>query len=221
MPYNWGKGAQGAATGAMAGSSFGPWGTAIGGAAGALGGFGSDPEDEAKKYLDQIPEALRPYFEKYINAGNRGLEGAEGHYNEMANDPGGLLSKLGAGYKQSPGYQFRLNQGEQGITNAAAANGMAGSNMHQQNAGELAGNLANQDYQNYLNSVMGLYGSGVQGQQTLANNGQNAGQEYGNTIGNNLMSKAGLGYAGQANRNQNQSDFMSSIMAYLQNQNKQ
>lgn len=40
MAYNLGSGISGAAAGATAGSSFGPWGTAIGAGIGALGGFG-------------------------------------------------------------------------------------------------------------------------------------------------------------------------------------
>lgn len=41
MAYNLGSGVSGAAAGATAGSSYGPWGTAIGAGIGALGGFGS------------------------------------------------------------------------------------------------------------------------------------------------------------------------------------
>lgn len=41
MAYDIGTGASSAASGAAAGSTFGPWGTAIGGTIGALGGFGS------------------------------------------------------------------------------------------------------------------------------------------------------------------------------------
>ena len=35
------------------------------------GGGGGDPSKEANKYLDQIPDELRKYFDHYINRGNR------------------------------------------------------------------------------------------------------------------------------------------------------
>jgi len=48
MP-NWGGGARGAAQGASAGSMFGPWGTAIGGGAGFIGGLFTGGDDKKKK----------------------------------------------------------------------------------------------------------------------------------------------------------------------------
>jgi len=47
------------------------------------------------------------------------------------NDPDGLYSKLGQGYKESPGYQFKLKQAMMAGDNAAAAGGMAGTPQHQ------------------------------------------------------------------------------------------
>ena len=221
MIYNWGQGLGGAASGAATGdAAAGPWGALAGGAAGALGGFMDDPSEKANKFLEQVPDTLKPYFEPYFNAGKEGLNKFQGASNEMLNDPNSIIQRLGSGFRQSPGYQWNLNQQEQQIANAQAAGGMAGSNQHQQNAGELAGHLADQDFQEYLNHVLGLYGTGVQGQQSLANMGQTAGTDLGTSLGNNLMSQAGLGYEGGASRNKNISGLLSSLLASLQNPNK-
>ena len=216
MAFNWGNAFRGGTSGAVAGSSFGPWGAAIGGGLGALGGFfGDDEEDKTNKMLDQIPDQLKQYIMPYITAGQGALGKASGAYDELLKDPNALISRIGAGYKQSPGYQWRLNQGEQGITNAAAAGGMAGTGQHQQQAGELAENIANQDYNNYMQNALGLYGTGLSGQQTLATGGQAAGADLGTSLANLLQGRAGLNYKRGAANNQLNSDMFSSILAYL------
>lgn len=59
MP-DWGNGAKGAASGAMVGSAFGPWGTAIGGVAGGLYGLFGGGGDDAPP-----PRPVNlPYFEE-------------------------------------------------------------------------------------------------------------------------------------------------------------
>ena len=106
-----------------------------------------DPSKAAQPYLNKIPGTITPYYQPSINAGNQALPGLQAQYGQMMNDPNGIISRLGAGYHQSPGYQFKLGQGESAINNAQAAGGMAGTGQHQQQAGELAGHLADQDFQ--------------------------------------------------------------------------
>lgn len=216
MAFNFGRGLSSGLSGAATGFSLGgPWGAAIGGGLGALGGFGRDPEDEAKKYLNQIPGQIKPYYEPYIQGGNWAQPELQKQFGQLMSDPNAVISRLGAGYKASPGYQWRLGQGEAAINNANAAGGMLGTNQHQQQAGKLAGDLADQDYQNYLNSAMGLYGTGLSGAQDMAHQGLTAGSDLATSLANLLQGKAGLGYKGAANENQSNSDLMSSIMAAL------
>ena len=60
MGYDPSIGLSGAAAGAKIGSAFGPWGTAIGGGVGLLGGFmgGDDPEEYG---ADQYAQDIAPY----------------------------------------------------------------------------------------------------------------------------------------------------------------
>ena len=194
-----------------------PW-AAAGGLGAGLGaglfgkGLFPNPADKAQGYLNQIPGTMKPYYEPYIQAGQNALSGLPDIYHQMMQNPGDIINRLGAGYQKSPGYDWALQQGQEGINNAAAAGGMAGSNMHQQQAGQLANNMANQDYQQYLNQVLGLFGGGVQGQQGIAGMGYGASNELAQSLAQQLMSQANLQYAGQANQNQQTGGLIGNIL---------
>lgn len=215
---DWGSTLGGTAAGAKIGNSIFPgWGGAIGGGLGLLGGlFGGRENDRANKktdrMLDQIPGNLKQYLLPYINAGMSSMGKIGGEYDKLISDPNAIISGLGAGYRESPGYQWRRDQGLNAITNAQAAGGMAGTPQHQQYAGELAGNLADQDYQNYLSSVLGLYGTGLQGHQGLTELGAGAGGSLATGLANYMLGRAGLDYTRQANQNQANSGILSSLL---------
>lgn len=225
MPFNWGGAGQGAASGATAGSAFGPWGAAAGGIAGGLlGGFtgNSDPTKKANKYLDQIPDEMRKYLQPYIDAGMLSLDNLRGissQYEKMYQDPNAIISGIAEGYTQSPGYQWRFNQGENAINNAAAAGGMAGTAQHQQQAGELATNLASQDFNDFMNRALGVYGSGLTGrtgiEQDIFGKGYGASGDLAASLANVLKAKAGLSYQGAAGQNAQMSDALSSLLSYF------
>lgn len=164
--------------------------------------FGTnDPGKGAMKYLNQIPGMAQNAFNPYIQAGNRQLPGLEDQYSQLINDPGARMNQISSGYQQSPGYQFAVQQALQGSGNAAAAGGMAGSPQHEQQNMTLANNLANQDYNQYLQNALGMYGQGLQGSQGLYNTGYNASNSLADMLANVYGSQANLGYAGGANQN--------------------
>ena len=221
MAINWGNVGNGAVTGASAGSSFGPWGAAIGGGAGALMGlFGrdSDPTKRSRELLEQIPEKLRPYFEPYINAGKEQLPGLSREYGSLMNNPNDKLNMIGAGFHESPGYKWALDQGEQAIANAQARGGMAGTKQDAQYSGELANNLANQNYNDFMSRALNMYGMGLSGSQGLAQMGQTAATDYGNTIGSTTQSLAQLAYEREAQKNKNSNNLFSNLMTVLNKQ---
>ena len=223
-----------------------------GNALGALMG-GDDPYKQANKYWGQIPGRTQQYYNPYINAGQNALGSLQGEYGnllgnrqglqdqygrmtgmgqgvmdqygQLMNDPTAVMNKIGSQYQQSPGYQFQMDQAMNAVGNAAAAGGMAGSPQHQQQAATLATGLANQDYHNFLNQGLGLYGQGLQGgagmfgaglagQQGMYNQGL-AGQQGINQMGfgandqmariiADMLAQQGQGaFAGQAAQNQN------------------
>jgi hypothetical protein len=175
--------------------------------------FGSNPSNEAQKYLNQIPGATKPYYDPYIQQGQTANKDLMEQYNKLINDPNALYNKFGQGYQQSPGYQFKLNEALRGGTNAAAAGGMAGSLAHQQAAQQTAHDISNQDFEEYLNHIMGLYGTGLQGEQGISEQGFKAGTGYADMLANLLSSQAQYGYAGKAGQNANMSSLLNNLIS--------
>lgn len=197
---------------APAAAKFLGWGALGSGLAGLFGGGGEDPSKEANKYYSQIPGKLKPYFDPYINAGHSALGQLQGQYGNLINDPNSIYNKLAGGYKESPGYQFQLGQGMNAVNNAAAAGGLLGSPQHQQHAATLTQGLANQDFNNYLSQVMGLYGQGLSGQQGLAGMGLQAGTSMADQIAQALAQQGALAYQGAANQNQSRGSMFGNLL---------
>lgn len=164
---------------------------------------GEDPSKKSMKYLNKIPGTVSPYYDPFINAGNEALPTLQNQYGQLTNDPGAKYAELGQGYQSSPGYNFALQQALSASGNAAAAGGMAGSPMHEQQNMDVASNMANRDYDEYMRQVMGLYGTGLEGEQGLYNTGYRASDTLAKMLADNLQSQAGLSYAGTANKNAN------------------
>ncbi len=182
-------------------ADYNPYMAGAGGLAGAGIGamFGNwqNPADKAMDYYNQIPGLLQQYMSPYINRGNQAGNALQGQYGNLLNDPGGRVNQIGQSYHQSPGFQFALQQALQGANHAAAAGGMAGSPQNQQQDMALATNLANQDYNQWLQNAMGLYGMGMQGEQGMYNTGAAAGIGLGQDIGSVLAQQGNLAYQGQ------------------------
>ena len=191
-------------------------GQALGGLAGLFGwGQGKNPADVANQTLNKIPGAMQPYYSPYQEAGKGALSDLQNQYGNLTNNTGDVYNKLAGGYKESPGYQFQLHQALEAGNNQAAAGGIAGSPAAQQANMGVAQGLASQDYNNYLNSVLGLYGQGLQGQQGLNQMGYNANTDYANMLGSNLGQQAQYGYAGQAGKNQASSGSWQNLLSGL------
>ena len=82
-------------------------------------------------------------------------------YGQLSNDPGKRFAELGAGYKQSPGYAATLREALSGANNAALMAGGPGGQRHIQFASNAAGDVANKDYEQYINHIMDLYKTGL------------------------------------------------------------
>lgn len=171
---------------------------------GMMTGDYKNPSDAGMNYMDKIPGQLDKYMSPYIDAGNRQLPGLENQYNQITNNPGGKLNEIGAGYHESPGFQFALQQALQGAGHAAAAGGMAGTPQHEQQNMGIATGLANQDYNQWLGNALGMYGLGTQGRQGLYDTGAKTGISMGEDLASVLANKAKLAYEGQNAENQHE-----------------
>lgn len=174
-----------------------------------------NPADSALPYMQNIPGMVKPIYDPYMNAGQSSLATLMAQYGSLVNDPNKIMNMLGSGYKQSPGYQFQMNQGMNAANNAAAAGGMIGTGAHQNDSAAIASNLANKDYMDYLGSMMGLYSQGLGGLGQINQMGYGASNEYGNTLGNNQMNMANMAYLGQSNLNQSNANAYNSKLGLL------
>lgn len=177
-----------------------------------FGSSGDNPYNAANKYLQQIPGAIGPYYNPYINAGREALPGLMQQYGNLINDPSSVMNKIGAGYHESPGYQFQFQQGMNAANNAAAAGGMSGTPAAQYNAANMATGLANQDYYNYLHNALGQYGLGLSGEADINQMGYNAADQYAGALGAGLMNQGNLAFSGAAAQNQAQGSGWGNIL---------
>lgn len=179
-------------------------GAGIGGIGAGIGsmlfGGNKNPADAGMKYLDQIPDALKGYYQPYIQGGQDIMQHPE--------QAGQNINQIGSQYQQSPGFKFALQQALQGAGHAAAAGGMAGSPQHEQQNMGIATQLGNQDYYNWLNPAMDMYNQ-------TANRGFQGSSSMADQIAQTLAAKSQLGYQGQANKNQQQGSQWGDILGGL------
>lgn len=164
-------------------------------------GGNKNPSNEANKYLNQIPGAVNPYYQPYINQGQQAGNQLTDQYNQQTQNPGELFSKLGQGYQESPGYQFKLKQALGAGQNASAAGGMLGTPQDVQGQSQIASDVSSKDFNDYMQNIMGLYGLGQQGQQKMQEQGFGASTGYGDILGQLLGQQGQYGYAGAAGEN--------------------
>ena len=192
---------------------FGGLGSLGGGLFNKFGSQGKNPADVANSYISQIPGASQKYYSPYQQAGQGSLEDLQNQYKSLLG--GDVQNKLGENYKQSPGYQFKLNQALAGGNNAFAAGGQLGLPQNQQYDMQLANDIASQDYNDYIKNQMGLYGLGLGGEEGLNKQGFEANKGYADLLGNVLSQQGYYGFEGQAGKNkanaQNNSDIWSGL----------
>lgn len=192
---------------------LGGLGTSGLGAYQAFGGGYKNPASEANKYISQIPGVYQENLNPYINAGKGAIGDLQNQYKDLLS--GGVYDKLAGGYKESPGYQYQLEQALKAKEHAAAAGGMLGTPAHEAESMKTAQGLASQDFQNYLNSQLGLYGLGLSGEQGLGQMGFQGSNALSDAIGNALAQQAGYGYAGKAGENTAKSQGWQNIFSGL------
>lgn len=194
-----------------------------------MGGNYPNPADSAMPYLNNIPgvisnaqNANTALYQPYIDAGRQMMPYLSGTYQQLMTNPNAMLAKLGQGFQQSPGYQWQLNQSLGQANRAAAAGGMAGSPAEQYSVAQNAGQMANQDYYNYVDRNRQLLGMGLEGGSDMNRLGFNASSNLASSntqlyedLVDQMLEKAKLAYSGQANQNQAEGERSGGIAAEL------
>ncbi len=167
----------------------------------SLFGKGTNPADAGMPFLNQISGQANQYLGPYFQAGKGAIPTLQNQYSKLLEDPGALMNNIGGSYQQSPGLQFAIQQALQGAGHAAAAGGMAGSPQHEQQNMQLTNDIASQDYNNWMNHALGLYGSGLSGEQGLYSGGLQAGNSMADLIAQQLAQEANMAFRGEQEKN--------------------
>ena len=161
---------------------------------------------------EQQKGAARDASRAQRDAANQSIQASEQNYQRTADN---LNPFIGAGttalsqmralnsgdfssFKQSPDYQFTLDQSLQGLDRDAAARGSLFSGGHSADVLKLAGGLASQNYGNFYDRLAGL----AQGGQNAASNLGSVGTGNAAAIGGFLTNSgnaAANGYINNAN----------------------
>jgi hypothetical protein len=178
----------------------------------AMFGGGANPASAAMPYVQQVPDVMHQYFDPYVASGQDALSTLTGQYQTLLDDPSQIYNQMAAGYTQSPGYQWNYDQAMKAATDAAAAGGMSGTPASQQQAATMASGVAAQDFNPYMQSVLGLYGQGLQGEQALNQMGYQGSKELAESLANNLMTQGTLAFQGQEQQNKATGDLLSGLL---------
>lgn len=108
-----------------------------------------------------------------------------------------------ADFKNSPGYEFQMNQGENAILNSASATGGVKSGNTLKGLTSYGEGVANQDYWNAYNAYVNAQNQKFDQLQTVAGSGQNAAgnlgalsSQVGQSVGNNIVGAGNASAAG-------------------------
>lgn len=174
-----------------------------------------NPQNEANQYLDQIPGAVGQYNNPFIDRGERAGSKLEEALAGLMDDPSGFIDKLMEGYTESGDYKRKKDVLGREIGASAAAGGVAGTPMHQQDMGELVNSLLSSDMQQYLSNVLGVYDKGLSGEKDFYNVGYGASGRQADAVGGALGSKATGAYEDAKTANQNRNNMISSLTNLL------
>jgi len=183
------------------------FGGGLGGFLGGLFGNSGKPYDKAMEQYQQWANKSQQALQPYQQAGQGGLADYQ-KWLQGQQDPSGFINNLMGGYQQSPYAQNLQQQSMNAGQNAASASGLTGSTPLMQQLQQNAGNIANQDQNQWLQNVLGINTQYGQGQQNLMQGGQNAANALSNIY--NQMGQ-NMGQAAYGKQAGNQQDFWNTI----------
>ncbi|MGN6280544.1 hypothetical protein [Frateuria sp.] len=127
-------------------------------------------------------------------------------YITLGGDAAGTLGALNSGdfsaFHADPGYQFAFNQGLQGLDRSAASRGSLYSGGHSADLIRYGQGMADQQYGQFYNRLMGLAGMGQNASSNLGSVGTGNAASIGSNL-TNAANAAASGYINSANAQSN------------------
>lgn len=178
--------------------------------------FGMGNNSDVNNYLGQIPGVGQQYLGPYASGGVNAMNTMQNQYSQMM-DPTAFIAALMKNYQPSAQYQANLQNMTSQLANTAAAGGISGTPLHQQQQGQLANQLLSQDQQQYLQNALGVLGTGLSGENSIFNTGANASNNLADMIGGALNSQGSLAFLNNEQNTNNLSSMLGSGFGYAQN----
>lgn len=173
------------------------------------GGHDKNPMEAANPYLNKIPGVAHAAYDPYVNKGMEASGRTSDIYEQLLADPTAFINKIMGGYEPSEGYQFQKDQLTKELSNTAAAGGVAGTPMDQMNQGQGVQKLLSGDMQQFLQNVLGMFKTGLTGEEGVATRGYDASGKLTDTLGNALNQQGGLAFNNAQQENKNKGDLWS------------
>ena len=151
--------------------------------------------DKALALQERQYQQTRADSMPWMNAGKTALNAYMGELGLSNEAKAGTFQ---SGFKETPGYQFAVEEGEKGVINNLAALGMRGSGAGLKALTRFREGLADQTYNNYLDRLSGVSTGG----QTQVGQTNALGANFANTAGQTIQDKGAAtasGYVGGAN----------------------
>jgi hypothetical protein len=164
------------------------------------------PMDAANQYLNQIPGVGHKGYDPYVNEGRDASGKTKTKYEELMNDPTAFINKLMEGYKPSEGYNYQKELLQRELGNTAAAGGIAGTPLDQENQGTMIQKLLSGDMQQFLKNILGEFHVGLAGEEGIAGRGYDATKQLTDLLSGALNQQGGLAFQDQQQQNQNKND---------------
>lgn len=180
-----------------------------------LFGGGTNPADAAMPYLNQIPGVGHQYYDPFITQGAEAGQKTQSQYDTLMSDPTAFINKLMQGYQPSEGYQFQKDELTKAMGNTAAAGGISGTPLDQMNQAKGIQGLLSQDQQQFLQNALGVFNTGLQGEQGIADKGFQASGSLADYLGSNLGQQGQLAFQGQSQKNANKTAMLGALMKAL------
>lgn len=176
------------------------------------GGSRRSPAAAANPYLQQIGPMAQERLDPYINRGKDAAGLLDTEYRGLVENPADAINKLMMGYSESEGFKSAYDRALKALQNTSAATGTLGTEADQYRTADLARQLASQGQYDWLDRVLGMYRTGIEGEQGFYNQGYGANQDLTSILGNVLSTQGGLAFQGAQQRNQNRNDLFRSIL---------
>lgn len=173
-----------------------------------------DPSKRANKYMSQIPGVGQKYYNPFIQSGQKAGSTLEGEYGKLMN-PSQFMDDIMSHYNESKGATYEKNELGRGIGATAAAGGFAGTPEHQKEYADMASGVMSKDMQQYLQNALGIYGTGLAGNQDFYNKGFDASGKEADLEGGSLASQGGMAFQQASQTNASRDSFMNALMKAL------